>query len=711
MSDSEPELSDSYEEEEDMSSDYEEVLPKKRKRMKKPKQRKRISKVSRFIEEQAESGDEEDEEEEIDPEYAAEAREVEKLYQNRPQKRSILDSMSAEDIAIRFEKKAAKQIVNLIPDEISHVTQQQNLPSISDPKLWIVGCMKGMSRQAVFQLMQKALDIQREGEPLPIFSAFASNHVKDSVYIEGFKKAHVLAAIKGMQVFYENSIKLVPIEEMVDVYAMDKVKPLALKYGSFVRVKSGHYKGDLAQVQQLDEQREKVIVKLVPRLETKGTKRGPAKLFNKDEYIDHERKFDKNTGERYESWRNMKFINGFLHKTMSIKSLQIDGVTPSIDELQIFGAVNPEETETRNQFASKKPVYSLGDKVRVVRGDVKGLTGTVVGLHDGIINLAPHLKELSDQKFEFPADDVCKYFESGDYVKVVSGRYSGKTGIVVSCKDQTADVLCDVSKKVVSVLCNDLNITDEVSSAPVNSTYKVNDIITLINEKSCGLVIKVESDCVRAVMDNGDIRTIPFNEIAKKYAPKSASAVDRDANSLNIGDMVRITLKPHHLNSKIGSIRNALRGIVFLFMNEATETHNIVPIKARFTTLLGTDQSSSDRAPIKRDEFIHKLVRVTSGPYRGYMGKVVEILDRKARVELSSVNRTITVDLEAIIAIGSAAEGMGLQTGADVVGNSRSPWISTPAYREMATPLHDTPTHDPFRPEWFGRSPSVHRKY
>jgi len=70
--------------------------------------------------------------------------------------------------------------------------------------------------------------------------------MQEHIYIEAHREAHVKIALKGSNILYENRIKLIPNEEMTDVFNMDKVKPLNIGPGSLVRIKIGDYKGDLA---------------------------------------------------------------------------------------------------------------------------------------------------------------------------------------------------------------------------------------------------------------------------------------------------------------------------------------------------------------------------------------------------------------------------------------------------------------------------------
>src|SRR5690349_19180323 len=95
-----------------------------------------------------------------------------------------------------------------------------------------------------------------------------------------------------MRNLQEWTVKLVPIKEMVDVMTVSK-KQISVKRGDWVRVKRGVYLGDIAQVEDVDEARGRVIVKLIPRLDYSGTSkddkkrktRMPARFFNPEDVM------------------------------------------------------------------------------------------------------------------------------------------------------------------------------------------------------------------------------------------------------------------------------------------------------------------------------------------------------------------------------------------------------------------------------------------
>lgn len=75
--------------------------------------------------------------------------------------------------------------------EQSAVLQQGLLPTINDPKLWIVQCRPGREREACMQLMQKFYTMAERNTPLGIKSAVCLDHLKGYFYVEAEKEAHV----------------------------------------------------------------------------------------------------------------------------------------------------------------------------------------------------------------------------------------------------------------------------------------------------------------------------------------------------------------------------------------------------------------------------------------------------------------------------------------------------------------------------------------
>ncbi|PWA76487.1 KOW-like protein [Artemisia annua] len=135
--------------------------------------------------------------------------------------------------------------------EDTEVEQQALLPSVRDPKLWMVKCAKCIDKAAGMQIR----------------TAIALDHLKNYIYIEADKEAHVREACKGMRyIFTGSKILLVPIKEMTDVLSVES-KAIDISRDTWVRMKIGTYKGDLAKVVDVDNVRHRVTVKLIPRID------------------------------------------------------------------------------------------------------------------------------------------------------------------------------------------------------------------------------------------------------------------------------------------------------------------------------------------------------------------------------------------------------------------------------------------------------------
>jgi len=401
---------------------------------------------------------------------------------------------------------------------------------------------------------------------------------------------------------------------------------------------------------------------------------------------------------------------------MAIRSLLQEGVSPSLTEIQIF-QINAQEDQEDHKapiLQARKIIFIQGDKVKVVKGDVKGLTGAIVSTSNDHATIMPYDENLCDQKLEFLVDDLSKFFETGDHVKVIAGRYNGITGMVAASKETTVDMICDVQKDVITVLSNDLKITEEVSSGAgqIENIHK-DDIVTLNNEKTFGLVTKVDRDCIKALMENGETKNIWSHEIARRFSANKATAIDRDGNTLAYRDMVKITFSRHEKKDKCGSIKNAIRGTLFLYMPDSQDpNHSIIPVQSKYCVLLGSEDNKPQGQEISRKQQIGKTVRLTNGPYRGFSGRIMDILDQKARVELTSKNKIVMVDFDICAEIGTAADGLGLQNieeGGKTPSRSPGYPVGTPAH-DVASPW-ETPRHDPFRVDWGSTSPGTSRRF
>ena len=118
--------------------------------------------------------------------------------------------------------------------------------------------------------------------------------------------------------------------------------------------------------------------------------------------------------------------------------------------------------------------FSKGDRVLVIEGDLYNLVGVVTDVQRDAVNgdtvtMLPDDKELTvsalcfvlsrtlvdvfvlfcfQDSYQFPAKQLAKYFSPSDHVKIIGGRYTGETGLVVRIEGATAMVVSDSNLKV-----------------------------------------------------------------------------------------------------------------------------------------------------------------------------------------------------------------------------------------------------------------------
>ncbi|OMO57156.1 hypothetical protein CCACVL1_25953 [Corchorus capsularis] len=625
------------------------------------------------------------------------------------------------------------------------VDQQANLPSVRDPKLWLVKCEIGHEREVAICMMQKAIDRPE----LQICSAIALENLKNYIYIEAHKEAHVMEACKGLRYINPRKMMIVPIKEMVGVLSV-KTKPIDISNGTWVRMKIGAYKGDLGQVTYVDNIRQRVTVKLVPRIDlqevadklaglevVKKAIIPPPRIINTDEVREHniqvDQKHDPYTGEYFDKIAGMMFKDGFLYKSVSMKSISYRDIQPTFDELERFQW--PGETGDRDFSSSlssgdtKKAQFLKGDKVIVVKGDLKNMRGIIEKVEEECACIKPGIRGLPET-LSVNVKDISKYFETGDHVKVISGFQEGATGMVIKVEGRVLVIVSDASMEEIRVFADSVMKSSEVAStANRMNEYEIHDLV-LLNDSSFGLVIGVDGKAyhvLKGTPGRAETQVLKFQDITSKIE-KMGTGEDKFRNRISVKDIVRIAEGP--FKGKQGPVEHVYKQTLFIHDRRNLEHGGFICVKAQCCTLLGGSYArnnikggvmesrvshlrssayipQSPGRPLIRgginsrryqsgrrghDSIVGTMVKVCKGHFKGSRGRVIEVKGQSVRIELESQMRTVTVDRSQI------SDNMNVTT----------PSCNTPRYgfgsetpmREPATPIHDgmrTPMHDGMR--------------
>ncbi|CAN8246881.1 unnamed protein product [Cochlearia groenlandica] len=647
-------------------------------------------------------------------------------------------------------------------EEATDVEQQAFLPSVRDPKLWMVKCAIGREREVAVCLMQKFID---RGSDLQIRSVVAPDHLKNFIYVEADKESHVKEAIKGMRNIYANQkILLVPIREMTDVLSVES-KAIDLSRDTWVRMKLGTYKGDLAKVVDVDNVRQRVKVKLIPRIDLQALaskldgrevakKKAfvpPPRFMNIDEaremHIRVERRRDPMTGDYFENIGGMLFKDGFLYKQVSLKSITAQNVTPTFDELEKFN--KPSENGESDigglstLFANRKKGHFMkGDAVIVIKGDLKNLKGWVEKVDEENVFIRSEMKGLPDP-LTVIARELCKYFEPGNHVKIISGTHEGTTGMVVKVDQHVLIILSDTSKEHVRVFADHVVESSEVITGVTKiGEFELHDLV-LLDNLSFGVIIRLEKEAfqvLKGIPGRPEVALVKRREIKSKLA-KKINVQDCYKNVLSVNDDVRVINGPSKGNQ--GPVKHIYKGVLFIYDRHHLEHAGFICAKSTSCIAVGGSHAGSNRnggdslsrfsnfkapAPVshsprrfqhggmgyngggrhrggreeKQDCLLGTTVKIRLGPFKGYRGPIVEVKGNSVRVELEM--KIVTVDRDAISdnmnatkpSRDSSRYSMGSETP---MHPSRTPLrpCMTPMRDSGATPIHDgmrTPMRD-----------------
>jgi len=228
----------------------------------------------------------------------------------------------------------------------------------------------------------------------------------------------------------------VPLDEMTAVFNYDKVEKYDIKNNQWVRLKSGVYDGDLAQVVKVEDSINKIYVRTIPRLgdvKIEERKEDTFKKTNKN-MIPHQKLFNPTLYRDAEKKTNFKNFNDVYlwNKLIKAKSLVLDGVEPKLEELKIFNTTYVEESNNSNNEKLKESFDSLnidnlnlrkskfqkGDKIKVVKSSLMNLTGIVENYSNGIVQIIPTNLDDFNDILEIPEEHVVKNFMPGDNIRV-----------------------------------------------------------------------------------------------------------------------------------------------------------------------------------------------------------------------------------------------------------------------------------------------------
>lgn len=628
----------------------------------------------------------------------------------------------------------------------------------------MVKCRIGEEKSTVLLLMRKFLTYQNTNEPLQIKSVVAPEGVKGYIYIEAYKQPHVKAAIENIGNLRVGIWKqqMVPIKEMTDVLRVVKEQS-GLKPKQWVRLKRGLYKDDIAQVDYFDMAQNQVHLKLLPRIdytrlrgalrttqseneaEKRKKKRRPAsKPFDPEAIraiggeVTSDGDFLIFEGNRYSR-------KGFLYKNFTLSAVIVDGVKPTLAELERFEE-QPEgidlEMPLEKEDKTLTHSFSAGDNVEVSEGELINLQGKILSIDGSMITVMPKHEDLKDP-LVFQASELRKYFRMGDHVKVLAGRYEGDTGLIVRVENNRVVVISDLTMHEMEILPKDLQLcTDMASGVDSLGKFEWGDLVNLDSE-TVGVIVRLERENFHVLNMHGKVVECRPSSLQKRKLNRFTAALDSFRNNLHRKDMVKVIDGPHSGFS--GEIKHLYRNFAFLYSVEFLQNGGIFVCKTKHLQLAGGNKSLPNadittgmefmsprrnspmhpssgggggggfggaapqprggRGRVTRDrDLIGTTIKITRGPYKGNIGIVKDATQSTARIELHTSCQTISVDKNHIADVGTPSRDGAVSTYGKTPSYVGS---QTPLYRDMGnkTPMCDSGSRTPLH---YGSMTPIH---
>jgi len=595
--------------------------------------------ASAFIDDEAadddddEDDDDEGEEEEgfDDEEREAVRREMDTRLHARMENQERFERMENEEELERMikERYAAPRYEAGRGQVDENVDQQALHPTVRDPKLWLVTVKIGKERETVVCLMQKTINLAKQGKPaMQILSAVSQDHLKGYIYVEAEREDYVRKALQGMRhVYHSKPIRLVPINEMVDSISVAKKEVSVVKQDSWVRMRTGVYKGDLAQVIDVNYADNQCTVKLLPRIDyqhladkesgaakgkSKSSIRPPPRMFSEAEAkrmnLSLEKgRFDRGMNDYVDILcGTTKIKDGYHMKTCSLATVKLAD-TPTLDELQKFAVSDDADgqgTQGKNALAAlSKAVgerktdlkFMAGDQVVVVEGDLKNLEGVVDRIHaDGRVTINPSHKELHEP-LTFKPGQLRKRFKTGSSVRVLHGKHEGVVGMVVKVDRDIAHIFSTVSNEEFQVFMHDLADSEETTQRiDTIGEYALHDL-ALLDGSEVGCIVRVEKDIAFVMTNAGtpdrpEIKPVKLHELKKKLLSRNISAQDAHMDTIDQGSMVRIIDGKY--KDATGTVEHIYKGTLWIRARHVQEHGGIVCIRSRNCVAHGGNKSS-----------------------------------------------------------------------------------------------------------------------
>lgn len=616
-------------------------------------------------------------------------------------------------------------------------------PSTGSNQLFHVRCTPGKELLVLSHLYYKFFKATDQYNFL--FAAYAPKMSSGYIYVEAKTLADANQICNGVPYIQKlTAMKNLKYSEMSKAMTLPRAE-IDFHPGNFVEIlrdsQKGYFlKGDIAQVINVNINRNRVMLKLVPRIDydrieteddipTKKTKinkdiRVPQADFNMDKLPGEMTDEVVQIGDQHVNfhvWNDEKFHGPFMYHEVEIKKLKkVDYIQADFGKKFLDNFYDFEQNIQyfkNNMYTAlgltNSTTFNTGDIARILPPhEYQDIIVDVISVQGNLIHVTPRPQNETEKaqfqgvEFDIQSDLLEKYFHEGDRVKIIAGNNRGKIGVVLGVDQQTftAQVqLTSINQTVSERIANLAHTKREEEIQRVLGQYRLNDFVVLLDKRR-GVIWRIEHNNAFILLDTDQSITADLSQIQcrAKDEPVRTSA----GKTINKSSVVKV--KDERSNAQVVHTTHSK---VFLF-SEQKQNFGGLFIRPPsditvFTTPTNTAALSSSGGFVvarpKQDLSLKgKTIRILSGPQKGLLADVKEATSEDMHVVLQTTKKQIRLFRNRIkftvIEKNNNFMNMIFNKDADI-----------PLEQPAQKPTYDAPTYQtstaPDQPKPYGSTP------
>lgn len=291
--------------------------------------------------------------------------------------------------------------------------------------------------------------------------AFAVKSLPGRVYVLARSPSARTLACAGILGLYTRSALLLPREEqaLVEGIFARQQDVVRLQPGEWVDIVRGQYRRSIARVRKMSDDTDEVLVAVVPYNPHNG-QRAPFTLYDARALADREQELSIEDDDPILgafTWNGLTFRKGLLELWMpATHHIKQRSRPPNVFEAGDFTQMEPYEDMIA--LSGPEPLIRPGDRVRIVKGELKNLEGVVSSCDDTTLSIAG--SRFNGQAFDYGSSkplsatiwEIERILVPGDNVRFRFGFLSGVGGLILTIAGDSVTFFSTERQRCVSYL-------------------------------------------------------------------------------------------------------------------------------------------------------------------------------------------------------------------------------------------------------------------